>query len=57
MIHGQKFCGFRVVAAFLMTVIFMSVLHLVDWPTGRYILALAAVRCVKLTNADSNAPR
>ena len=25
--HGQKFCGFRVVAAFLMTVIFMSLLR------------------------------
>ncbi len=25
--HGQKFCGFRVVAAFLMTVIFMILLR------------------------------
>jgi hypothetical protein len=27
MIHGQKFCGFRVVAAFLITVIFMILLR------------------------------
>ena len=28
---------------------------LIDW--GLHILASAAVRCAKLTNADSNAPR
>jgi hypothetical protein len=33
MIHGQKFCGFRVGVAFLMTVIFMILLHL--WVNGR----------------------
>ena len=34
-IHGQKFWGFRVVAAFLMTVIFMSLLlFMVNGPLG-----------------------
>jgi hypothetical protein len=28
LIQGQKFCGFRAVVAFLMTVIFMSLLQL-----------------------------
>jgi hypothetical protein len=57
LIHGQNVCGFRVVVAFLIIVIFMSLLHSGDWPTVVYILALAAVRCAKLTSADSNAPR
>jgi hypothetical protein len=57
LIHGQKFCGFLVVVAFLMTVIFMSLLHLGCLADRLHILALAAVRCAKLTNADSNAPR
>ena len=58
MIHGQKFCGFRVGVAFLMTVIFMSLLQLgemADWPG--YTLTAAAVRCARLTIADSIAPR
>ena len=54
--HGQKFCGFRVVAAFLITVIFMSVTpFLVNGRLLVYAIA-AAVRSARLTTADSNAP-
>ena len=35
-IHGQKFCGLRVVAAFLITVIFMILTFCLGiWPMGR----------------------
>jgi hypothetical protein len=54
--HGQKFCGFLVVAAFLITVIFMSVTpFLLNGPIVGYTIA-DAVRSASPTTADSNAP-
>ena len=55
-IHGQKFCGFRVDVAFLMTVIFMILLRFCCLADTAVYEIDAAVRCARLTKADSIAP-